>query len=107
LESDTHTKIIIRGRGSSRDGKGSLDGIGRDEPLHVIITGDREEDVQAAERRIREILVVKDDAKNPFKQAQMRELAIINGQVANGVFCAICGERGHNQYNCPNKPRNQ
>ena len=69
----------------------------------MIITGDREEDVQAAERRIREILVVKDDAKNPF----MRELAIINGQVANGVFCAICGERGHNQYNCPNKPRNQ
>ena len=73
----------------------------------MIITGDREEDVQAAERRIREILVVKDDAKHPFKQAQMRELAIINGQVANGVFCAICGERGHNQYNCPNKPRNQ
>ena len=57
----------------------------------MIITGDREEDVEAAERRIREILVVKDDAKNPFKQAQMRELAIINGQVAN------CGERGHNQ----------
>ena len=70
----------------------------------MIITGDREEDVQAAERAIRDILVVKDDATNAFKQAQMRELAVINGQVAGGIFCAFCGEKGHNQYDCPNRP---
>ena len=43
LEARTHTKIIIRGKGSNRDGKESIDGIGRNEPLHVIITGDSEQ----------------------------------------------------------------
>ena len=68
------------------------------------ITGDQEEDVEMAEKAIREILVVKDDTQNAFKQAQMRELAVINGQVATGIYCAYCGEKGHNQYDCPNRP---
>ena len=69
LESETHTKILIRGKGASREGKESIDGIGRDEPLHVIITGENEEDVKAAEQRIRELIVVKDDRENAYKQA--------------------------------------
>lgn len=104
LEASTHTKIIIRGKGSNREGKESIDGIGRDEPLHVIITGDREEDVLAAEAVIRDICTAKDDKVNTFKQAQMRELAIINGQLVEGVICSVCGERGHNQYECPHRP---
>ena len=103
LESETHTKILIRGKGASREGKESIDGIGRDEPLHVIITGENEEDVKAAEQRIRELIVVKDDRENAYKQAQMRELAIINGQLARSVFCSYCGEEGHNQYDCPKR----
>ena len=55
LEARTHTKIIIRGKGSNRDGKESIDGIGRNEPLHVIITGDSEQGVKAAEAVIRDI----------------------------------------------------
>ncbi|KAM7453824.1 hypothetical protein BLSTO_05425 [Blastocystis sp. subtype 1] len=81
LEARTHTKIIIRGKGSNRDGKESIDGIGRNEPLHVIITGDSEQGVKAAEAVIRDICTAKDDKVNTFKQAQMRELAIINGQL--------------------------
>ena len=68
------------------------------------ITGDQEDGVEMAEKAIREILVVKDDNQNAFKQAQMRELAVINGQVAAGIYCAYCGEKGHNQYDCPNRP---
>lgn len=104
LERQTHTKILVRGRGSSRDGKESIDNMGRDEPLHVIITGDDEEGVKAAEEVIREICTVKDDKVNEYKKAQMRELAIINGQLFEGIICSVCGERGHNQYQCPNRP---
>ena len=104
LEHKTQTKILVRGQGSSRDGKESIDGIGRDEPPHVIITGDNEEGVKAAEEVIREICNVKDDKVNEYKKAQMRELAIINGQLFEGVICSICGERGHNQYQCPERP---
>ena len=93
----------MRGKGASREGKESIDGIGRDEPLHVIITGDNEEDVKAAEKRIQELIVVKDDRENAYKQAQMRELAIINGQVPKGPYCPYCGEEGHTQYECPKK----
>lgn len=106
LERQTHTKILVRGRGSSRDGKESIDNMGRDEPLHVIITGDDEEGVKAAEEVIREICTVKDDKVNEYKKAQMRELAIINGQLFEGIICSVCGERGHNQYQCPNRPSN-
>lgn len=69
----------------------------------MIITGENEEDVKAAEQRIRELIVVKDDRENAYKQAQMRELAIINGQLARSVFCAYCGEEGHSQYDCPER----
>ena len=104
LERQTRTKILVRGRGSTRDGKESLDGLGRDEPLHVIITGEDEEGVNAAEEVIKEICKAKDDKVNEYKKAQMRELAIINGQLIEGVLCTVCGERGHNQYQCPNRP---
>ena len=103
LEARTHTKIIIRGKGSNRDGKESIDGIGRNEPLHVIITGDSEQGVKAAEAVIRDICTAKDDKVNTFKQAQMRELAIINGQLVGDTYCSICGEKGHNQYDCPHR----
>ena len=103
LEARTHTKIIIRGKGSNRDGKESIDGIGRNEPLHVIITGDSEQGVKVAEAVIRDICTAKDDKVNTFKQAQMRELAIINGQLVGDTYCSICGEKGHNQYDCPHR----
>lgn len=69
----------------------------------MIITGENEEDVKAAEQRIRELIVVKDDRENAYKQAQMRELAIINGQLARSVFCSYCGEEGHSHYDCPER----
>ena len=104
LERQTGTKILVRGKGSTRDGKDSIDGLGRDEPLHVIITGDNEEGVKVAEEVIREICKVKDDKVNDYKKAQMRELAIINGQLFEGPICSLCGERGHNHFQCPERP---
>ena len=69
----------------------------------MIITGESEQDVKAAEAVIRDICTAKDDKVNTFKQAQMRELAIINGQLIGDMYCSICGEKGHNQYDCPHR----
>jgi splicing factor 1 len=50
MQTETNTKIAIRGRGSVKEGA-SRDpkyDYGEEEELHVLITGDRQEDVCAA-----------------------------------------------------------
>lgn len=50
MEKETNTKIAIRGKGSIKEGRTRRDPMGRPEPgeddeLHVLITGDNDEDV--------------------------------------------------------------
>jgi splicing factor 1 len=47
MQSETRTKIAIRGKGSLKEGiiKNPSYDYGEDEPLHVLITGDAKEDV--------------------------------------------------------------
>lgn len=47
LERETGTKIVIRGKGSVKDGKkGKSEDTGENEDLHVLITGDTQEQVR-------------------------------------------------------------
>jgi hypothetical protein len=49
LERETGTKVVIRGKGSVKDGKkGKSEDPSEDEDLHVLITGDTQEQVCAA-----------------------------------------------------------
>eukprot|EP00292_Cryptomonas_paramecium_P033508 CAMPEP_0113673824 /NCGR_PEP_ID=MMETSP0038_2-20120614/7066_1 /TAXON_ID=2898 /ORGANISM="Cryptomonas paramecium" /LENGTH=265 /DNA_ID=CAMNT_0000590313 /DNA_START=278 /DNA_END=1071 /DNA_ORIENTATION=+ /assembly_acc=CAM_ASM_000170 len=80
LERETGTKIVIRGKGSVKDGKkGKMEDTGENEDLHVLITGDTQEQVDAAAKVISELLTPKDDNENEWKRMQLRELALING----------------------------
>ena len=47
MQTETRTKIAIRGKGSLKEGiiKNANYDYGEDEPLHVMITGDTKEDV--------------------------------------------------------------
>lgn len=60
MEKDTGAKIIIRGKGSVKEGKvGRKDGQplpGEDEPLHAYITATNLESVKKAMDRIRDII---------------------------------------------------
>jgi len=60
LEKETGAKIIIRGKGSVKEGKiGRKDGQplpGEDEPLHAYITANDPENVKKAVTRIHEII---------------------------------------------------
>nr|CCA15601.1 branchpointbridging protein putative [Albugo laibachii Nc14]CCA16339.1 branchpointbridging protein putative [Albugo laibachii Nc14] len=104
MERETNCKIAIRGRGSIKEGsKGKKLNADDNDDLHVLITGDRDDELDRAAREIQSLLVPVDDTKNSHKQKQLRELALINGTLRDDDFCHICGEKGHRQWECPNR----
>ncbi|KAI9922379.1 hypothetical protein PsorP6_002458 [Peronosclerospora sorghi] len=105
MERDTNCKIAIRGKGSVKEGSKGKKQANADEndELHVLITGDREEDLDKAAKEVQSLLVPVDDTKNSHKQKQLRELALINGTLRDDDYCHICGEKGHRQWECPNR----
>ena len=107
MEGSTGCKIAIRGKGSVKEGaRGRRDGKlleGDDEPLHVVIMGDEQANVDKAAKLIEDMLVVIDDDKNIHKQQQLRELALLNGTLKEDDYCMICAEKGHRQFECPKR----
>eukprot|EP00605_Chrysophyceae_sp_TOSAG23-4_P002088 GSChrysophyteH1.ASY1.ANO1.2309.1 assembled CDS len=107
MEQATGCRISIRGKGSMRDG--SRGRISRDmqdaeqEDLHVFVQGESQEGVEEAERMVRELLKPLEDSDNDHKMRQLRELAVINNTLREDDYCHICGERGHRQYECPQR----
>uniref|UniRef100_K3WKL6 Branchpoint-bridging protein n=1 Tax=Globisporangium ultimum (strain ATCC 200006 / CBS 805.95 / DAOM BR144) TaxID=431595 RepID=K3WKL6_GLOUD len=107
MEKESNCKIAIRGKGSVKEGsKGKKLNADENDDLHVLITGEKEEDLDKAAKEVQSLLVPVDDTKNSHKQKQLRELALINGTLRDDDFCHICGEKGHRQWECPNRQQN-
>jgi len=131
LEKDTGAKIIIRGKGSVKEGKiGRKDGQplpGEDEPLHAYITANDPENVKKAVTRIHEIIkegIEIPEEKNDLRKQQLRELALLNGTlrdndaglmklrqiaeaetiITNQIICTKCGSAGHIAKDCVQRP---
>jgi splicing factor 1 len=105
LQRETNTRIAIRGKGSIKEGSSrdpKVDYAEWDE-LHVLITGDTDEDVTKAAELVNQLLRPVDDNANEHKRAQLRELALINGTLKEAEPCYLCGKVGHVQYDCPEK----
>ena len=126
LEKDTNAKIIIRGKGSVKEGKlGRINGQplpGEDEPLHAYITGPTAEIVAKACAKVREIVqqgIDVPETMNDLRKSQLRELALLNGTlrendglnklkliettktiVTNTIICSLCGGAGHITGDC-------
>lgn len=83
----------LSAQGSVKDGRGRRDGRSNpddNDDLHVLITGEKQENVAHAEKIIADLLVPKeDDAANEWKMQQLRELALINGTVCVCECCAV------------------
>ncbi|KAF0719137.1 Aste57867_1251 [Aphanomyces stellatus] len=106
MEKEFNCRIAIRGRGSVKEGsKGKKLTSDDHEDLHVLITGDREEDIERAAVEVARLLEPVDDTNNSHKQKQLRELALINGTLRDDDYCHICGEKGHRQWECPNREK--
>lgn len=106
MEKETNCKISIRGKGSVKEGRGRKDpklDPDADDELHVHVCGDCEEDVEKAVTMIKPLLAPMDDAANEHKIIQLRELAAINGTLREEKMCIVCGESGHNQWDCPQR----
>ncbi|ETW00360.1 hypothetical protein H310_07005 [Aphanomyces invadans] len=106
MEKEFNCRIAIRGRGSVKEGSKGKKMMSDDhEELHVLITGDREEDIERAAKEVARLLEPIDDTNNAHKQKQLRELALINGTLRDDDYCHICGEKGHRQWECPNRDK--
>uniref|UniRef100_A0A2M4CH87 Branchpoint-bridging protein n=1 Tax=Anopheles darlingi TaxID=43151 RepID=A0A2M4CH87_ANODA len=113
MEKDTGAKIIIRGKGSVKEGKvGRKDGQplpGEDEPLHAFITASNPESVKKAVDRIKEVIrqgIEVPEGHNDLRRMQLRELAQLNGTLreTDGPRCNNCGSNDHKSWLCPDKP---
>ena len=111
-EKDTNCKIMIRGKGSVKDGKGRKDGQplpGEDEILHALVTGQSHESVKKCVDLIKKIIKQGVDApegENSLKKLQLRELAALNGTLRDEeiVRCRNCGSSEHKHWECPEQP---
>ena len=121
MEKETGAKIVIRGRGSVKEGARGRDEAEQDDELHVLITAETEEQVEKAQKLVMPLLQPIDDSLNAHKQAQLQTLAKLNGTEKDSlqthlwfneqmsgktynanVRCAICGEP-HATRDCPLK----
>lgn len=98
MESETGTKISIRGKGSVKEGK-SNNQPGEDDDLHAIITGDTEDRVKACIAMINKIVetaTLVPEGQNELKRSQLRELASLNGTLRDeeSQMCTNCGSVG-------------
>ncbi|KAI6657201.1 Splicing factor 1-like [Oopsacas minuta] len=108
LEKKTGTKIMIRGKGSSKEGKLGKDGQpmpGEDEALHALVSGNDLTTVNVAVKKIKDIIA--DAIQNPgndneLKKTQLTELAKLNGtfKFEDMVKCRNCGSIDHNTWDC-------
>lgn len=107
MEAETGAKITIRGKGAVKEGKmlpvrhgKEMDGAFED--LHVHISADTFEKVDAAVAIIEPLLTPVDEDRNMHKMKQLRELAEMNGTVRDFTrVCTLCGEVGHREWQCP------
>jgi splicing factor 1 len=113
MESETGGKIIIRGKGSVKEGKvGRKDGQplpGEDEPLHAYVTSTNPESVKKAVEKIKQIIreaVDVPEGQNDLRRHQLRELALLNGTLreGDGPRCSNCGAGDHKTWQCQDKP---
>jgi len=116
MENETGAKIAIRGKGSAKDGKVGTYGEGDDDELHVLITGDTDQSIRRAGRKIKKLLTPIDEGSNEHKRLQLKKLAEINGTLRDSafeplsrtwdsadVYCKHCGEISHPTSDCPMK----
>lgn len=113
MEKESGAKIIIRGKGSVKEGKiGRKDGQpmpGEDEPLHAFITASTHESVKKAVQKIDEVIrqgIEVPENQNNLRKMQLRELALLNGTLRenDGPRCTNCGSSSHRSWQCPDKP---
>ncbi|KAJ8772338.1 hypothetical protein K2173_027515 [Erythroxylum novogranatense] len=108
MERETGAKIVIRGKGSVKEGRlqqkrDLKPDPSENEDLHVLVEAETQEGLDAAAGMVEKLLQPVDEVLNEHKRQQLRELAALNGTIRDEEFCRLCGEPGHRQYACPSR----
>ncbi|PHT52457.1 hypothetical protein CQW23_06919 [Capsicum baccatum] len=108
MEKETGAKIVIRGKGSIKEGKFQQKGNLKPDPsenedLHVFVEAENQESLEAAASMVEKLLHPVDEVLNEHKRQQLKELAALNGTIRDEEICRLCGEPGHRQYACPSR----
>ncbi|XP_052185123.1 splicing factor-like protein 1 [Diospyros lotus] len=108
MEKETGAKIVIRGKGSVKEGKllqkrDLKPDPSENEDLHVLVEADTQESLDAAAGMVEKLLQPVDEVLNEHKRQQLRELAALNGTIRDEEYCRLCGEAGHRQFACPSR----
>ncbi|KAJ7949567.1 branchpoint-bridging protein [Quillaja saponaria] len=108
MERETGAKIVIRGKGSVKEGRlqqkrDLKPDPSENEDLHVLVEADTQESLEAAAGMVEKLLQPVDEVLNEHKRQQLRELAALNGTIRDEEYCRLCGEPGHRQYACPTR----
>ncbi|OVA03162.1 RNA recognition motif domain [Macleaya cordata] len=106
MEKETGAKIVIRGKGSIKEGRlqqkrDLKPDPAENEDLHVLVEAETQEALDAAAGMVEKLLQPVDEVLNEHKRQQLRELAALNGTIRDEEYCRLCGEPGHRQYACP------
>ncbi|KAL1214215.1 Splicing factor-like protein 1 [Cardamine amara subsp. amara] len=101
MEKETGAKIVVRGKGSVKEGRQQQNDPLENEELHVLVEAETQEALEAPAAMIEKLLQPVDEVLNEHKRQQLRELATLNGTIRDEEFCRSCGELGHRQYACP------
>ncbi|KAI3519574.1 hypothetical protein L1887_08784 [Cichorium endivia] len=106
MERETGAKIVIRGKGSIKEGrmlqkKDLKFDPSENEDLHVLVEAETQEALDAAAGMVQKLLQPVDEVLNEHKRQQLRELAALNGTIRDEEYCRLCGEPGHRQFACP------
>ncbi|CAM6120016.1 unnamed protein product [Calypogeia fissa] len=106
MEKETGAKIVIRGKGSVKEGRSQQKRDMKPDPsenedLHVLVEADTADALEKAADMVEKLLVPVEEGRNEHKRAQLRELAALNGTIRDDEYCRLCGEPGHRQYACP------
>ncbi|KAL7612307.1 splicing factor-like protein 1 [Lactuca sativa] len=108
MEKETGAKIVIRGKGSMKEGrmqqkKDYKPDPSENEDLHVLVEAETQESLDAAAGMVEKLLQPVDEVLNEHKRQQLRELAALNGTIRDEEYCRLCGESGHRQFACPSR----
>ena len=108
MERETGAKIVIRGKGSVKEGRlqqkrDLKPDPSENEDLHVLVEADTQDALDAAAGMVEKLLQPVDEVLNEHKRQQLRELAALNGTIRDEEYCRLCGEPGHRQYACPSR----
>ncbi|XP_063902530.1 splicing factor 1-like [Zophobas morio] len=112
MEKASGAKIMIRGKGSVKPGKGRQGGQpvpGEDEELHALIRAPDELSFKRAIEKINKIIKMAiecPEEQNQLKKQQLELLAKMNGTYReDSIFsgCGNCGSAEHRDWQCPER----